>query len=88
VQPFTVIVLAELEIEPGPPEVEDELETLPPPACTCTEDPPAELLREMPLLPLVEDEPAAAMLPSLRFSTVTEQVSPDAVLPVLTTVSA
>jgi len=30
VQPFTVIVLA--EVEPGPPLVEDELDTLPPPA--------------------------------------------------------
>jgi len=32
VQPFTVTVLA--EVEPGPPEVEEELETLPPPAWT------------------------------------------------------
>ena len=40
-QPLTVMVLA--LVEPGPPAVEDELETLPPPACTCTDDPPAEL---------------------------------------------
>jgi hypothetical protein len=30
VQPFTVTVLA--EVEPGPPDVEDELDTPPPPA--------------------------------------------------------
>ena len=39
--PLTVMVLA--LVVPGPPAVDEELETLPPPACTCTDDPPAEL---------------------------------------------
>jgi hypothetical protein len=87
VQPFTVMVLA--ETEPGPPDVEVELDTLPPPACTLTEEPPAELLLETPPAtplveedtPLVEEDPVAVILPSACFSTVTEHVSPVAVLP-------
>lgn len=87
VQPFTVIVLA--ETEPGPPEDDDELETLPPPACTCTEVPPAELLLESAPapLPVVAEDPAAEMLPSACFSTVTLQVSPVEFFPVLIMVS-
>lgn len=91
-QPLTVMVLA--LVEPGPPAVDEELETLPPPACTFTDDPPAEL--ELDTEPLDEvdpvvperDEPAAVMLPSACLSTVTLQVSPDAVLPVFSMVSA
>ena len=80
VQPFTVMVLA--ETDPGPPDVEVELDTLPPPACTFTEDPPAELLLETPpATPLVDEVPIAVILPSACFSTETEQVSPLAVLP-------
>jgi hypothetical protein len=87
VHPLTVTVLA--EVDPGPPDVEDELDTLPPPAWMLTEEPPAELLLASdPLLPVVEDEdPAAVMLPSACFSTETLQVSPEDVLPVLTIVS-
>jgi hypothetical protein len=81
-------------VEPGPPAVDDELDTLPPPACTLTEDPPAEL--ELDSEPLDEvdpvvpepDEPSAVMLPSACFSTVTLQVSPEAVLPVFSVVAA
>lgn len=91
-QPLTVMVLA--LVEPGPPAVDEELDTLPPPACTFTDDPPAEL--ELDRAPLDEadpvvpecDEPAAVMLPSACFSTVTLQVSPDAVLPVFSMVAA
>ena len=80
VQPFTVMVLA--ETEPGPPDVEVELDTLPPPACTLTDEPPAELLLETPpATPLVDEDPVAVILPSACFSTVTEQVSPVTVLP-------
>lgn len=92
VQPLTVMVLA--LAEPGPPAVDDELETLPPPACTCTDDPPAELELESEPLDEVDpvvpepDEPSAVMLPSACFSTVTLQVSPDAVLPVFSMVAA
>ena len=88
VQPFTVIVLA--EVEPGPPAVDEELDTEPPPACTRTLVPPAELLLDSALLPLpvVAEEPAAEMLPSAWRSTVTLQVSPVELRPVLTTVSA
>ncbi|QQO19406.1 hypothetical protein JJB98_05560 [Bradyrhizobium diazoefficiens] len=92
VQPLTVMVLA--LVEPGPPAVDDELETLPPPACTCTDDPPAELELESEPLDEVDpvvpepDEPSAVMLPSACFSTVTLQVSPDAVLPVFSMVAA
>jgi hypothetical protein len=85
VQPFTVMVLA--ETEPGPPDVEVELDTLPPPACTLTDEPPAEVLLETPpaaplVEPLVDEDPVAVILPSACFSTVTEQVSPVTVLPV------
>ena len=88
VQPFTVMVLA--EVEPGPPEVEEELDTEPPPACTRTFVPPAELLLDKELFPfpVVADEPAAEMLPSACRSTVTLQVSPVELRPVLTIVSA
>ena len=92
VQPLTVTVLA--LVEPGPPAVEDELDTLPPPAWTWTDDPPAELELDSDPLDAVEpvvpepDDPSAVMLPSLCFSTVTWQVSPDAVLPVFSMVSA
>jgi hypothetical protein len=92
VQPLTVMVLA--LVEPGPPAVEDELETLPPPACTCTDDPPAELELDSAPLDAVDpvvpepDAPTALMLPSACFSTLTLQVSPDAVLPVFSMVSA
>jgi hypothetical protein len=92
VQPLTVTVLA--LVEPGPPAVEDELDTLPPPAWTCTDDPPAELELDSEPLDEVEpvvpepDDPSAVMLPSACFSTVTRQVSPDAVLPVFCMVSA
>jgi len=87
VQPFTVMVLA--ETEPGPPDVDVELDTLPPPACTLTDEPPAELLLETPpATPLVDEDPVAVILPSACFSTVTEQVSPVAVLPVFLMVSA
>lgn len=87
VQPFTVMVLA--ETDPGPPDVDDELDTLPPPACTFTEAPPAELLLETPpATPLVDDDPIAVILPSACFSTETEQVSPVAVLPFFSMVSA
>lgn len=70
-QPLTVMVLA--LVEPGPPAVDDELETLPPPACTCTDDPPAELELESEPLDDVDpvvpdpDAPAAVMLPSACF---------------------
>ncbi|QQO16611.1 hypothetical protein JJB99_10870 [Bradyrhizobium diazoefficiens] len=91
-QPLTVTVLA--LVEPGPPAVEDELDTLPPPAWMCTDDPPAEL--ELDNEPLDADEPVvpepeepiAVMLPSACFSTVTLQVSPEAVLPVFSIVTA
>jgi len=88
VQPFTVMVLA--DADPGPPAVVDELDTEPPPACTCTPVVPAELLLEtVPALLLLPDEaPAALILPSACFSTDTVQLSPDAVLPFLTIVSA
>jgi len=93
VQPLTVTVLD--AVAPGPPEVEDELETEPPPAWTWTDEPPAELLLErLPALPVVAeavdpvDAPAAVMLPSACLSTETLQVSPDAVLPVFMIVSA
>lgn len=91
-QPLTVMVLA--LVEPGPPAVDDELETWPPPACTCTDDPPAELELESEPLDAVEpvvpepDEPSAVILPSACFSTVTLQVSPEAVLPVFSMVAA
>jgi hypothetical protein len=87
VQPFTVVVLA--ETDPGPPVVV-ELDTEPPPACTCTPVEPAVLLLEIlpALLLLPDDAPAALMLPSACFSTETVQRSPDEVLPVLTIVSA
>jgi len=81
-------------VVPGPPSVDEELETLPPPACTCTEDPPAELELDSEPLDAVDpvvpepDEPTALMLPSACFSTVTLQVSPDAVLPVFSMVAA
>jgi hypothetical protein len=81
-------------VEPGPPAVEDELETWPPPAWTFTDDPPAELELDSDPLEAAEpvvperDEPSAVMLPSGCFSTVTRQVSPDAVLPVFSVVSA
>jgi len=93
VQPLTVTVLD--AVDPGPPEVEDELETEPPPAWTWTDEPPAELLLErLPALPVVEeapdpvDAPSAVMLPSACLSTDTLQVPPDAVLPVFMIVSA
>jgi hypothetical protein len=87
VQPFTVMVLA--DTDPGPPVVDDELDTEPPPACTCTPVPPAELLLEtVPALLPPADAPAALMLPSACFSTETVQPSPDEVLPFLTMVSA
>jgi hypothetical protein len=92
VQPLTVMVLA--LVEPGPPAVEDELDTLPPPACTFTDEPPAELELDSAPLEAVEpvvpepDEPSAVMLPSACFSTVTLQVSPEAVLPVFSMVAA
>lgn len=93
VQPLTVMVLA--LVEPGPPAVEDELDTLPPPAWTCTDDPPAELELDSapldvvePVVPDPDEEPSAVMLPSACFSTVTLQVSPDAVLPVFSIVAA
>ena len=89
-QPLTVTVMA--EVDPGPPLVDDELDTLPPPAWTFTEVPPAELLLDtdpaLLVLPVVDDEPTAVMLPSACFSTVTLQVPPDDVLPVFTMVSA
>lgn len=91
-QPLTVIVLA--LVDPGPPAVDDELETLPPPACTCTDDPPAELELESEPLDEVDpvvpepEAPTAVMLPSACFSTVTLQVAPDAVLPVFSMVTA
>src|SRR4051794_1608558 len=87
VQPFTVMVLA--DTDPGPPVVV-ELDTEPPPACTCTPVLPAELLLEMLPAPLLlpADAPAALMLPSACFSTETVQLSPEAVLPFFTTVSA
>ncbi|MDR6663306.1 hypothetical protein [Tardiphaga robiniae] len=86
VQPFTVTVLE--VVAPGPPDVDDELDTLPPPAWTFTDEPPAELLLESePVLPVVEDDPAAVMLPSACFSTETLQVSPEEVFPVLMIVS-
>src|SRR5690242_15510529 len=81
-------------VVPGPPAVAEELETLPPPACTCTDDPPAELELDSEPLDAVDpvvpepDAPAALMLPSACFTTVTLQVSPDAVLPVFSMVSA
>lgn len=91
-QPLTVTVLA--LVEPGPPAVDEELETLPPPACTCTDEPPAEL--ELDSEPLDEvdpvvpepDEPSAVILPSACFSTVTLQVAPEAVFPVFSMVAA
>jgi hypothetical protein len=87
VQPFTVMVLA--DTDPGPPVVDDELDTEPPPACTCTPVPPAELLlATVPALLPPADAPAALMLPSACFSTETVQLSPDEVLPFLTIVSA
>src|SRR3954470_10413293 len=86
VQPFTVTVLD--DVAPGPPEVDDELDTWPPPACTFTDVPPAELLLDSaPALPVVDDAPAALMLPSACFSTDTLQVSPAEVVPVFTIVS-
>lgn len=91
-QPLTVTVLA--LVEPGPPAVDEELETFPPPACTWTDDPPAELELDSEPLDAVEpvvpepDAPTAVMLPSACFSTVTLQVSPDAVLPVFSMVAA
>ncbi|MGX1168220.1 hypothetical protein ACNJYD_04545 [Bradyrhizobium sp. DASA03005] len=92
VQPLTVMVLA--LVEPGPPAVDEELETWPPPACTWTDDPPAELELESEPLDAVEpvvpelDAPAAVMLPSACFSTLTLQVSPELVFPVFSMVSA
>ena len=87
VQPFTVMVLA--DTDPGPPVVV-ELDTEPPPACTCTPVLPAELLLEMLPAPLLlpAAAPAALMLQSACFSTETVHRSPDDVLPVLTIVSA
>lgn len=87
VQPFTVMVLA--DTDPGPPVVV-ELDTEPPPACTCTPVLPAELLLEMLPAPLLlpAAAPAALTLPSACFSTETVHRSPDEVLPVLTIVSA
>jgi hypothetical protein len=87
VQPFTVMVLA--DTDPGPPVV-IELDTEPPPACTCTPVEPAELLLEMLPAPLLlpAEAPAALILPSACFSTLTVQLSPDAVLPDFTMVSA
>jgi len=86
-QPFTLIVLA--DVDPGPPAVDDELDTEPPPACTCTLEPPAELLLESVPAPLpLVDDPAALMLPSACFSTETVQGLPDAVVPFLMIVSA
>src|SRR4051794_38056496 len=77
------------DTDPGPPVVDDELDTEPPPACTCTPVPPAELLPAIvPALLPPADAPAALMLPSACFSTETVQVSPDEVLPFLTIVSA
>src|SRR4051794_2329194 len=77
------------DTDPGPPVVDDELDTEPPPACTCTPVPPAELLPAIvPALLLPADAPAALMLPSACFSTETVQLSPDEVLPFLTIVSA
>ena len=85
-QPFTVTVLD--DVAPGPADVEDELDTLPPPACTWTDEPPPELLLATePVLPVVEEDPAAVMLPSACFSTDTLQVPPEEVFPVLTIVS-
>jgi hypothetical protein len=86
VQPFTVMVLA--ETDPGPPVV-IELDTEPPPACTCTPVEPAELLLETLPAPLLlpAEAPAALILPSACFSTETVHRSPDAVFPVLTIVS-
>ncbi|MDA9499924.1 hypothetical protein XI05_21135 [Bradyrhizobium sp. CCBAU 11357] len=91
---MTVTVLA--LVEPGPPAVDEELETWPPPACTWTDDPPAELELDSEPLDAVEpvvpepepDAPTAVILPSACFSTVTLQVSPDAVLPVFSMVAA
>ena len=87
-QPFTVMVLA--DTDPGPPVVDDELDTEPPPACTCTPLLPAELLLEILPAPLLlpDDAPAALMLPSACFSTDTVQLSPELVLPFFTIVSA
>src|SRR6185295_11423363 len=77
------------DTDPGPPVVDDELDTEPPPACTCTLLPPAELLlATVPALLLPADAPAALKLPSACFSTETVQLSPDEVLPFLTIVSA
>nr|GAJ31403.1 hypothetical protein BDOA9_0105820 [Bradyrhizobium sp. DOA9] len=67
---------------------------MPPPACTLTDDPPAELELESEPLDAVEpvvpelDAPAAVMLPSACFSTVTLQVAPELVFPVFSMVSA
>jgi len=88
VQPLTVTV-AELEA-PGPP-VLLELETEPPPACTCTDEPPADELLDtlLALEPPVDDEaPAAVMLPSACRSTVTLQLCPSAVRPAFVIVAA
>jgi hypothetical protein len=85
VQPFTVMVLA--ETVPGPPVVVDELDTEPPPACTWTPVLPAVLLLEMEPAPLLLPADAPT-LPSACFSTLTLQVSPDAVLPFFSIVSA
>src|SRR3954452_20334149 len=77
------------DTDPGPPVVDDELDTEPPPACTCTPVPPAELLPAIvPALLLPADAPAALTLPSACFSTETVQLSPDEVLPFLMIVSA
>src|SRR5205085_11962875 len=67
-----------------------EVDAEPPPACTCTPVGPAELLLEILPAPLLlpATAPAALMLPSACFSTETVHRSPDAVLPVLTMVSA
>jgi len=80
VQPFTVIVLADVDAPPPDP-VLLELDTDPLPAWTWTLVPPAEeLLETLPapletVLPVpLEPAPADEMLPSAFFCTVTVQV--------------
>jgi hypothetical protein len=93
VQPFTVTVLADA-VAPGPPPVDVELDTEPPPAWTRTDEPPAEDEEERPpdvealLLPPPADAPAVVIEPSALRLTVTVQVCPVALVPCFTTVSA
>jgi len=92
VQPFTVMVLAELP-EDLPALVDPvvlPLDTLPPPACTWTDVPPADELLEIvpPPPPPLLLAPAVEMLPSAFLLTVTSQVSPAALVPRFVIVSA